>query len=147
MMLHLAEPTVSRLDACAAFYAAAFAAPPWCESYDSDALTAYFSAFCHSDARRCWLLVDDDVPVGIVLCAIVPCPDAPFLRIEDICIDPRVQRQGYGSAFLKLLRQSARDLDCDCIMLATQRGFPAHDFYRKNGLQEIDSVQLVMDVQ
>lgn len=146
-MLHLSKPTDSQLKACAAFYAAAFGAPPWNEESDEAALAAYFDAFCHSDARCCWLLMDGGVPVGIALCTVVPCPDAPFLRIEDICIDPRVQRQGYGSAFLKLLRQSARDLGCDCIMLATQRGYPAHDFYRKNGFTEIDSVQMYTDIQ
>ena len=41
-MLHLSKPTDSRLKACAAFYAAAFGAPPWNEESDEAALAAYF---------------------------------------------------------------------------------------------------------
>ena len=65
------------------------------------------------------------------------------MRVEDLCIDPTRQRKGYGSAMISLLRKEALSLGCDCIMLSTQRGYPAHDFYLKNGFTEVDSVQLV----
>ena len=68
------------------------------------------------------------------------------MRIEDLCIDPSVQRKGYGSAMLHLLRAEAREMSCDCIILSTQRGYPAHDFYMKNGFTELDSVQLYSPV-
>ena len=141
-MLHLTAPDLTFLPACAAFYAAAFSAPPWDENYDTEALISYFRAFCHQETRRCYVLMDDTLPVGIALCTVVPCPDAPFMRIEDLCIDPARQHQGCGSTMLRLLREEALTLGCDCIMLSTQRGYPAHDFYIKNGFTEIESVQL-----
>ena len=142
-MLQLTMGRQDILPVCAAFYAAAFSAPPWYERYEDDALIAYFSAFCHQEARRCFVLTDEAKPVGIALCTMIPCPDAPFMRVEDLCIDPTRQRKGYGSAMISLLREEARSLGCDCIMLSTQRGYPAHDFYLKNGFTEVDSVQLV----
>jgi len=146
-MLQLSVPNDALLPVLAAMYADAFSQPPWCESYEPSALVEYLSAFSRSEARRCYVLTDDDRPVGVALCTIVPCPDAPFLRVEDLCIDITLQRQGFGSAFLSLLRQEAQSLGCDCIMLSTQRGYPAHGFYLRNGYQEIDSVQLYQSLQ
>ena len=93
-------------------------------------------------AMRCYVLMDDAEIVGMALTVTVPSIGAPFLRIEDFCIGADYQRKGFGSAFLGLLAGQAREMGCDSILLGTQRGFPSHRFYLKNGFEEIESVLL-----
>ena len=49
--------------------------------------------------------------------------------------------------FLQELTEKARKMECDSLLLGTQRGFPAHRFYLKNGLQEIESVLMYRETE
>ena len=91
-------------------------------------------------------MVDGNVIKGIALGFIVPSISNSYLRLEDICIDFTEQRKGYGSAFIELLSIETAKLGCDSIILGTQKDFPSHHFYLKNGFQEVESVLMYKEI-
>ena len=100
----------------------------------------YISAYLDSETKFCFAAVYEGEIIGVALCMVVPSVDTPFLRIEDFCVSPEMQNRGLGTMFMMLLEEEAKMLGCDCVMLGTQRDFPSHKFYLKNGFSEIESV-------
>ena len=125
------------IDACAAVYSAAYNQPPWNEALSPGQISGYIRAFTGRDGFCAWRLAIGSEIVGVALGIVVPCTDAPFLRIEDFCISPKWQRKGLGGAFLAEIQRQGAELGCDCTLLATQPDGPAHGFYLKQGFREI----------
>lgn len=84
--------------------------------------------------------------IGVALGLVIPCVGSRYFRLEDVCIDPEYQRMGYGREFIELMANCLREKDCDSILLGTQREYPSHKFYLKNGFREIDSVLLFREL-
>lgn len=141
------SPKLDDIPACAKVYINAYKAEPWNEDYESTEVEKYISNFLDSDTKVCYVLLDGDVIKGVALGLIVPSISGPYLRLEDICIDSTEQRKGYGSAFMELLSNKAEKLGCDSVLLGTQKDFPSHRFYLKNGFQEVETVLLYKDIK
>lgn len=77
----------------------------------------------------------------------IPCIGSCYFRLEDICIDPKYQRMGYGRELILLMAGALREKGCDSILLGTQREYPSHRFYMENGFREIDSVLLFREIE
>ena len=144
--LQIIVPREGDLPACAKCYADAYAQPPWNETCAEPDVIRYLAAYLSSESRCCFAAAVGGQIVGVALALIVPSLDGPYLRIEDFCIDPACQRRGYGTAFLSSLNAEAKKLGCDCILLGTQREFPAYAFYLRNGFSEIPSALLYREV-
>ena len=139
-------PKSDDVPACAKVYINAYKAEPWNEAYEISEIEKYISSYLKSDTKVCYALMDDNVIKGVALGFIVPSVFAPYLRLEDICINTTEQRKGYGSTFMKLLECAAIKHGCDSVVLGTQTDFPSHHFYLKNGFQEVESVLLYKDI-
>lgn len=134
------------IDACAAVYAEAYAQPPWDEAYAPEQIAGYLRAFMGQDGFCAWRLSVGGAITGVALGIVVPCPDGPFLRLEDFCVAPRWQRQGLGGAFLAEIERLSAGLGCDSVLLATQPDVPAHRFYLKQGFREVPTAFMHKDV-
>jgi len=145
--MHIIIPKRKDVPACAKVYLAAYQADPWNETYEPSEVESYIGNYLDSDVKCCYALVEGEEIRGVALGLVVPSIDSPYLRIEDICVDPGVQRKGYGSQFMELLSQQAARRGCDSVLLGTQRDYPSHRFYLKNGFQEIESVLLYKEVR
>ena len=139
-------PKLDDIPACAKVYINAYKVEPWNEEYKISDVEMYISSYLDSDTKFCFALVDDGEIKGVALGFIVPSISAPYLRLEDICIDSTKQRKGYGSTFMKLLESEAIKQGCDSVVLGTQKDFPSHHFYLKNGFQEVESVLFYKDI-
>ncbi len=64
--------------------------------------------------------------------------------IDQFCVAEDFQRRGAGTLFLSLVGEEARRLGLNGIMLATARGFPAENFYLKNGFRRLDDTVLLV---
>lgn len=140
-------PRLADIPACAKVYINAYKTEPWNETYGTLEIEKYISSYLNSDVKCCFALVDGDEIKGVALGLIVPSISAPYLRLEDICIDSTEHRKGNGSVFIELLSNEAAKLGCDSLILGTQRDFPSHHFYLKNGFQEVESVLLYKDIK
>lgn len=123
--------------------ARAYREEPWNEDSDLEKLCSYCINFIASDTREGYLLVNDEENIGAALCILIPDMDGCYMRIEDFCILPCKQKQGFGTAFIKLLKKQAGTVGANSILLGTQRNFPAHQFYLKNGFEEIETSVLL----
>ena len=130
------------LDKCSGVYRSAYAAEPWREEYTDEEIRKYLADFMESDSMHCFVLEENAAVIGLALTIRVPCTGGPYLRIEDFCIGAEYQKKGSGSIFLGLLTEEAKKMGCDSILLGTQRGFPSHRFYLKNGFREIETALL-----
>ncbi len=141
-MFRLMEPSKGELSACAGVYLSAYGGEPWKEVYEKGKIEAYLAGFCGQDGRKCLAAEENGEIMGVALILVVPSIDAPYFRIEDFCVSAEKQRMGYGTLFMKGILEEAKKEGCDSVLLGTQRGFPSHRFYLKNGFTEIDSVLL-----
>ena len=144
--MYIKIPENREISACAKVYISAYREEPWEEVYEETEVETYIRAYLNSDTKCCFAAVEQEQIVGLVLGLIVPCIGEPFFRIEDFCISPEVQRKGCGSIFMELIAKEAAKRGCDSILLGTQREFPSHKFYLKNGFQEIESVLLFKEI-
>ena len=133
------------IDACAAVYAAAYGEAPWNEALDPGQVKGYIRAFTGRDGFCAWRLSVGGEIAGVALGVVVPCVDAPFLRVEDFCVAPKVQRRGFGGAFLAEIQRQAAKLGCDAMLLATQPDVPARRFYLEQGFREIPTACMYKD--
>lgn len=139
----LIKDDTTHLAACAELYAAAYAGEPWNETLEPEAVQRYLQCYIDRPGLHMYCLLHDGVPAGVALCGIVPAIGSDFARIEDFCIALQYQRLGLGQRFMQLLFDDLRACGCDSALLATQRDFPSHRFYLKNGFAALDtSVQL-----
>ncbi len=145
MTIDVRPVAAGEIDACAAVYAAAYSEAPWNEALDPGQVRNYIRAFAGRDGFCAWRLSVGGEIAGVALGIVVPCVDAPFLRVEDFCVAPKWQRRGLGGAFLAEIQRQAADMGCDCALLATQPDVPARLFYLKQGFQEIPTAYLYKD--
>lgn len=144
--MYIKIPESKDISQCVKVYISAYSEEPWKEVYEEAEVENYICAYLNSDTKCCFSAVEQEQIVGLVLGLLVPGIDGPYLRIEDICISPEVQRKGYGSTFMELIAKEATKRGCDSILLGTQKDFPSHRFYLKNGFQEIESVLLYKEL-
>ncbi|MBQ6559835.1 MAG: GNAT family N-acetyltransferase [Erysipelotrichaceae bacterium] len=57
--------------------------------------------------------------------------------IEEMCIRPDHQHQGYGKEFFALMENKLKEKGLDTIYLMTDRDKPSYVFYKKTGFTEI----------
>lgn len=144
--MELVTPQREALSALADVYCSAYGVPPWNEAYEPDEVAQYLRSYLDSDTLRCYALVSDGSVIGLVLGIVVPSIGGAYFRVEDFCIAADVQKQGHGSAMMGLLEEEMRRQGCTDIMLGTQRGYPSHRFYLKNGFMEIESALLYKEM-
>lgn len=145
-MFRLMEPSKEELSACADVYLSAYGGEPWKEVYEKGKIEAYLAGFCGQDGRKCLAAEENGEIVGLALLLVIPGIDAPYFRVEDFCVSAGKQRMGYGTLLMRAVFEEAKKAGCDSILLGTQRDFPSHRFYLKNGFSEIDSVLLYRSI-
>ena len=141
-MIDIKQMDEAWIEKCAYLYQSAYKNEPWNEEYSIVEITDYLSRFLNSGTKRAYVLVLDEEIIGVALGLIVPCVGSDYFRLEDICLSPQYQRNGFGSRFIKLISDCVLKENCDSILLGTQKDYPAHNFYLKNDFQEIDSILL-----
>jgi GNAT superfamily N-acetyltransferase len=139
-------PKKEDISACAEVYISAYGAEPWNEKYERKSVEKYISDYLGSKTKQCFAASENGKIIGIALCLVVPSMDKPFLRVEDFCVSSEKQGKGLGTEFMNLIAKEAKKLGCDSVILGTQKDFPSHKFYLKNGFAEIDSVLLYKEL-
>lgn len=95
------------------------------------------------DSFRGFLALSDGVPAAVCVGMIKPWRKGSEYYIDQFCVAPRFQKKGLGSAFL---RETERLLAAEGVrgaVLHTERSFPAHGFYKKNGFCEAEGLSVM----
>ena len=144
--MNIIIPKKEDISACAEVYISAYGAEPWNEKYDKTSVERYISGYLVSGTKQCFAAKENGKIIGVALCMVVPSMDKPFLRIEDFCVSSEKQGKGFGMEFIKLIFEKSKEKGCDSVLLETQKGFPSHKVYLKNGFSEIESVLLYKEL-
>ena len=139
-------PKEKDIPLCAKVYISAYEKDPWNETYEKHEVEKYISGYLDSKTKICFAAEEKDEIIGMVFGFVVPSIGLPILRIEDFCISGEKQGKGFGTEFLKLIFEKAKELGCDSVLLGTQKDFPSYKFYIKNGFSEIDSALLYKEL-
>lgn len=60
--------------------------------------------------------------------------------IDQFCVKPDLQGKGIGGYFLKRIEEDIKKKNMNAIILNTERGCPAKDFYLKNDFKLLDDL-------
>lgn len=104
-----------------------------------DVSTDGFHAHFGDDTITDYLVVVDGDDVGFVTLSEEPHPSrthARALRVVNLGLDERHQRQGHGTAIIERIREIARERDCDHLVVSCEwENEGARRFYREVGLR------------
>lgn len=139
MSLIFRPMTPADLPACASELIAAFAQPPWNESWTYEQAYERIEEIMSAKVSRGWVCMDGEQCVSMLAGRIMTYQDTKLFYIDEFSVHPDHQRQGVGSRMLAFVRaELGREPRCISHMsLITERGFPSVAFYEKNGFVEL----------
>lgn len=139
--LHIRPLLLPDIEKCVTLFMDTFSRPPWNERYESrEEVRKYFSNFLGLDNFLGFVGT-----IGENLAALCVGMRKPWLKrteyyIDQFCVAHACQRKGIGSLFLHEIEKQLTDREIKGILLNTERNYPAHDFYRKNGFTILEGL-------
>ncbi len=125
------------LEEVADFYQYTYGEEPWEDELEKDYLIEYFENFIDENIFLAYRKNDRVVAMALIIP--ISSYRSKYLRIEDICVDSKLQNQNIGSKFLEAIDDYFDSDIYDVIVLNTIRTFPSHYFYEKNGFTIVES--------
>jgi ribosomal protein S18 acetylase RimI-like enzyme len=84
-----------------------------------------------------YVLKDGESIISFSIGFIKPYINGNEYYIDQFCVDPFYQGQGIGSSFMEQIKNDLGEKGIHVAMLCTEAGYPAYDFYVKNGFSEL----------
>ena len=126
--------TASILPGCASLYVATFNAPPWNESWNiQDALQRLGDLLATPRSIGICLAEPENQIAGFALGHLERSSDDDHFLLQEMCVRPDVQHQGYGTELLHALQQQIAQVTH--WYLLTARDGDAAAFYQRNGFR------------
>ncbi len=114
-----------------------FSNEPWKDEWISDEqVTSYVLDIIDNNNSLAIGYYLDTKLVGLCLGTTFNWWQGKEIFIKEFCIDRSLQGKGFGKLFLKELESLLKKDGIEAVTLATDRTFPAYDFYIRNGYQE-----------
>lgn len=131
--------TEDLLSPCADLYMDTFSREPWLDQYDSrEQVEAFFRRYWENPWFLGYAALEGEKPVGLCLGFQKPWMEGMEYWIDEFCIGWQLQGRGLGSRFLGWIRSQAQSQGLNALILNTQRGSMAQEFYEKNGLVPLE---------
>lgn len=115
-----------------ALIAEAFAAPPWNDRWTPEQLHTYFLDIAGNANSVMLGYYYNEKLSGVALGRLKHWFDGVEYCIDDLCVDPKMQGKGIGSALLSGIEEYAKARHFKEVSLWTERSAPAFEFYKKN---------------
>jgi len=130
----LIRPTTEKdLEACAAIYASAFAAPPYGEAWKLRDAAEMLDDLLQKDPDTCWCAEIDGRVEGFAFCTVYGRFRA---TIEEFAVAPGMQGQGIGTALMKHVIKELQSRGVQTADLAANKYAPAYAFYKRFGFRQ-----------
>ena len=124
----------------AELYKRSFAGEPWNDDWsDEKQLLEYMAEISGGYHALNFGLVMDGELVALSVGEIRHWWEGTNYNIEEFCVDPKLQGQGIGSSFMKMIETEVKKRDLAGIFLQTDNDKPAFSFYHKNGFFNLDT--------
>lgn len=143
MNLEFREMHESDFSACAKVLMAAFKDEPWNENWTYEQAYRRVGDIMSIRVSKGYVACDGKEVVAMALGHMVYCPDWSQLYIDELSVHPNYQSKKIGSKLLDYVRKELKKDDVRYIILNTQVGFSAANFYEKNGFEKLDNVMMM----
>ena len=128
----------SDLEICAEIYTAAFTAPPINYHWITHAKARrYINDLTRTPGSIGYTYLIDGETAAFCIGTLDNYFDGNIYEIREFAVNPKHQRGGTGSAFLKELETKLAGYEVMAISLNTSQNLPAFGFYLKNGYEEV----------
>ncbi|MDF7639503.1 GNAT family N-acetyltransferase [Lactobacillus sp. ESL0791] len=145
--LQLYELTDKDLAQTADLFIHTFTQPPWCEEYESrEQVINFFAAYMKSNYFVGYILKDGEEIIALSIGFKKPWIKGMEYYIDEFCVAPEYQGQGVGSNFLKLIDAAISTKGMTGMILNTGKGYPAEQFYLKNGFTQLEDLIVLAKV-
>lgn len=126
---------------CVDLFIETFSVAPWNDVYDSrNQVTAFFKNHMNNNYFVGYVLKSKNDVIALSIGMKKPWINGMEYYIDQFCVKGKLQRQGIGSKFLKMIEENIRLRGMNAIILNTEKGFPSEKFYLKNGFRALDEL-------
>ena len=128
------------LQECVDLYQEVFSKEPWFEHSDRNDVEKYFLNFMDGNKFVGYVLKANNKIIAVSIGFLKPWIKGEEYYIDQFYVDYNVQGKGIGTFFLNKIKEHLIELDIHAIILATEKGYPSYEFYKKNGFSPIDDL-------
>ena len=121
------------LRGCATVFCDAFAAEPWKEQWSIQLAETRIDELTGSSLSVGFVYEENGEILGFAAGRIVSYLYGREYVIDELCISPKVQGRGIGSALLRHIMDEMKARGIVAVVLQTTKGYPSEQFYLKNG--------------
>jgi len=143
MDLEFREVHESDFSSCAKGLMAAFEGAPWNENWTYDQAYQRIGDIMSARVSKGYVACDGEKVIAMALGRMVYYLDWSQLYIDEFSVHPDYQGKKIGSELLDYVRKALKKDDVQYITLDTQTGFPAVNFYEKNGFEKLETVMMM----
>lgn len=125
----------SDLKRCAEIFIEVFNSPPWEEGWEVSSALPRMQEIAGTPGFVGIKAMKDEGMVGFVMGYAESFDAGSDFYLKEMCVLPKLQRQGIGSLLLEELKKQLRQVGARTLYLLTPKETPAAWFYEKNGFQ------------
>ena len=123
---------------CTETFIEVFNDEPWNDKWTFTKAKKYLLNFYETPGFLGVLAVENDEILGFIFGVNKVWWSGDEFFINEMCVKTKCQNKGIGRAMLNHLIKELRSSNISNIILLTDRGIPAEEFYKKNGFEEIE---------
>lgn len=123
----------------------AFSKAPWNDTFSSpQQVIDFIKAYMESSSFIGYVLHFNQQMAAICIGAKKPWINGMEYYIDQFCVSPHLQNRGIGSLFLHMIEDDIKKHGMNAMLLSTELGFPAENFYVKNGFQRLKNTIILV---
>lgn len=148
MSLEVLKFELSMLDKCVDLFIDTFSKEPWNDEYESrDVVVDFIKNHYKNNYFLGYVAKMENEIVGLSIGFTKPWICGMEYYIDEFCIKYDLQNKGIGSVFMEKIEKDLKEKGINGEMLITDKDFPSHKFYSKNGFGVMeDSIALVKGI-
>ncbi len=136
IFLNIFKLSKEHIEECADLFIEVFTKAPWNDTYDSRTqVIDFFQNHMDNDYFVGYGLESQNRMIAASIGMKKPWINGMEYYIDQFYVKTDWQGKGTGSLFLKLIESEIRTEKMNAIILNTEKGFPAENFYLKNGFR------------
>lgn len=128
------------LNKCTETFIEVFNHEPWNDEWIFTKAKKYLLDFYQTPGFLGVLAVENDEILGFIFGVHRVWWSGDEFFINEMCVKIQQQNKGIGRALLNHLIKELNHSNISNIILLTDRGIPAEEFYKKNGFKEIERI-------
>lgn len=118
-----------------------FSKEPWNDVYESrEKVVNFFNNHFNNNYFVGYVAMLDDKAVALSVGMKKPWIEGFEYYIDQFCVSYEMQGKGIGSFFMKEIEKNIKKQGMNGVLLNTEKGYPSHKFYEKNGFKVIDDL-------